>query len=123
LLELTRGRSYQTGIVESVYDEDDPAAATDVARALEIFRELAATAESDVDVPEADSPQLDWELAARVDFGLEAKQELLSSLSPATRMRRLVELLGQSLEAVKLERTLRERAAGNGKVAPLDADA
>jgi Lon protease-like protein len=114
LLELTRGRSYQTGIVESVYDEDDPAAATDVARALEIFRELAATAESDVDVPEADSPQLDWELAARVDFGLEAKQELLSSLSPATRMRRLVELLGQSLEAVKLERTLRERAAGNG---------
>jgi hypothetical protein len=37
-------------------------------------------------------------------------------------MRRLVGLLEQSLEAVKLERTLRERAGGNGKVAPLDGD-
>jgi Lon protease-like protein len=122
LLELTRGRSFQTGVVEPVADLDEEAAPADVSRALDVFRELATTAESDVDVPEADSPQLDWELAARVDFGVDAKQELLSSLSPAVRMRRLVGLLEQSLDAVKLERTLRERAGGNGKVAPLDGD-
>ena len=63
------------------------------------------------------------ELAARVDFGVEAKQELLASLSPRLRMERLNELLERALEAVRLEHTLRERAGRNGKVSPLDAEA
>ena len=122
LLELTRGRSYQTGIVEPVVDEDEPVPGAEVERALEVFRELAEAAESDVDVPDAASPDLVWELAARVDFGLEPKQEILSSISPPQRMRRLIELLETSLEAVRLEHSLRERAGRNGKVSPLDGD-
>ena len=122
LLELTRGRSFQTGIVEAVHDEAEPASPEDTARALEVFRELAEVAESDVDMPEPDSPELVWELAARVDFGIDPKQEILASTSPARRMRRLVELLETSLEAVKLEKTLRERAGRNGKVSPLEGE-
>lgn len=122
LLELTRGRSFQTGVVEEVVDEDDPLEEEDAARALTVFKDLAVAAESDVDIPELDSPDLVWELAARVDFGVEPKQEILASTSPAQRMRRLVELLETSLEAVKLEQALRERAAGNGKVSPLNGD-
>jgi Lon protease-like protein len=122
LLELTRGHSYQTGIVEPVVDEDEPVAAADVERALEVFRALAEAAESDVDIPDAASPDLVWELAARVDFGLEAKQEILSSTSPPQRLRRLIELLETSLEAVRLEHSLRDRAGRNGKVSPLDGD-
>jgi Lon protease-like protein len=122
LLELTGGHSYQTGVVEEVVDEDEPADAEDVERALSIFTQLAAAAESDVDVPDADSPDLVWELAARVDFGVEPKQEILASTSPPERMRRLVELLETSLEAVRLEHALRERAGRNGKVAPLNGD-
>jgi Lon protease-like protein len=118
LLELTRGRSFQTGEVEEVVDEDEPAGPEDAARALELFRQLAEAADSDVDVPAADSPDLVWEIAARIDFGAEAKQEILSSTSPPQRWRRLVELLETSLEAVRLEQALRERAAGNGKVTP-----
>ena len=64
----------------------------------------------------------DWELAARVDFGVDPKQELLAMTSPRRRMRRLVELLETSLEALRLEQTLRERAGRNGKVTPLDPD-
>jgi Lon protease-like protein len=120
LLELTRGRSFQTGIVEEVADEDEPASDEDSARALAVFRELAEVADSDVDVPEADSPALVWELAARVDFGVDPKQEILASTSPTQRMRRLIELLETSLEAVRLEHTLRERAGRNGKVSPLE---
>jgi len=122
LLELTRGRSFQTGVVEDVDDEDDPADDDDIERALKVFTDLATAAESDVDIPEPDSPDLVWEIAARVDFGVEPKQEILASTSPAWRLRRLIELLETSLEAVKIEQALRARAGGNGKVTPLNGD-
>jgi Lon protease-like protein len=122
LLELTQGRSFQTGIVEDVVDDDEPIDEEDAERALKVFRDLAAAAESDVDIPDVDSPVLVWELAARVDFGIEPKQEILASTSPPERMRRLVELLQISLDAVRLEAALRDRASGNGKVTPLNGD-
>src|SRR3954453_13484599 len=53
LLELTSGRSFTTGIVEPVVDEDDPPDASDLEHALEVFRELAETSEASVDVPDA----------------------------------------------------------------------
>jgi ATP-dependent Lon protease len=122
LLELTSGRSFTTGIVEAVVDEDEPPLESDVERATEVFRELAAAAESDVDLPDPTSPRYDFELAARVDFAVDAKQELLAMTSPRARMQELVRLLESALEAVRLEHTLRERAGRNGKVAPLDPD-
>ena len=122
LLELTGGRSFQTGLVEEVLDDDEPVDEDDAERALKAFRDLATAAESDVDIPDADSPDLVWQLAARVDFGLEPKQEILASTSPPERMRRLAELLQTSLDAVRLEQALRERAGQNGKVTPLNGD-
>jgi ATP-dependent Lon protease len=122
LLELTSGRSFNTGDVEDVLDDDDPVTAEDADRAVALFNELAEAAGGEVDVPDRASPQLDFELAARVDFGVDAKQELLASLSPRRRMERLNELLEGALEAVRLERVLRERAGRNGKVSPLDPD-
>jgi Lon protease-like protein len=120
LLELTSGRTFTTGIVEAVVDDDDPPSPTDVERALEVFRELAETSESDVDLPEAGVPQLDFELAARVDFGVDPKQEVLAMTSPRLRMQRLAVLLESALEAVQLEQTLRERASRNGRFTQLD---
>ena len=123
LLELTSGRAFTTGLVEPVIDDDDPADDADIDRALEVFGELAAVAESDVDVPDPSSPTFDWELSARVDFGVEAKQELLAMTSPRRRMVRLVEVLETSLEALRAEHLLRERAGRNGKVSPVDPEA
>ncbi len=122
LLDLTSGRAFTTGIVEPVRDDDEPAVAADAERALEIFTELAEVSESDVEVPDPLSPLFDFELAARVDFAVEAKQELLSMTSPRARMTALVGLLEVALEAIRLELTLRERAGRNGKVAPLDPE-
>jgi Lon protease-like protein len=122
LLELTTGRSFQTGVVEAVEDDDEEVPEADAERALEVFRELAEAADTEIDIPEAESADLVWELAARVDFGLDPKQEILASTSPPQRMRRLIELLEASLEAVRLEATLRERAGQNGKVSPLNGD-
>jgi Lon protease-like protein len=122
LLDLTSGRTFTTGIVEPVQDDDEPAVSADVERALEVFSELAEVSESDVEVPDPLSPVFDFELAARVDFAVEAKQELLSMTSPRARMTALIGLLEVALEAVRLELTLRERAGRNGKVAPLDPE-
>jgi Lon protease-like protein len=122
LLELTSGRAFTTCIVEPVIDDDEPVDDEVVARALELFRTLAAFAESDIDLPDPGVPQLDFELAARVDFGAEGKQELLALTSPGARLIRLSELLEQAIEAVRLERVLRHRAGGNGKVAPIDPE-
>jgi Lon protease-like protein len=116
LLELTGGRSFKTAVVEPVADDPVPPDPADAGRALELFHELAKIAESDVDVPTAGSELLDFELAARVDFGTDAKQELLASTSPRARMTRLVELLELSIEAIRRERQLRELAGRNGKV-------
>jgi Lon protease-like protein len=125
LLELTKGRSFTTGEVEEVLDDaDDVPDDDDRDRALELFRELAETAGAEeVEVPDASSPLLDFELAARVDFGVETKQELLASTSPRERMTKLVALLETALEALRLEQQLHHRASGNGKVSPLAPDA
>ena len=120
LLELTSGRTFTTGLVEGVVDEDDPPLPEDVAKAMDVFADLAEIAESDVDVPDPDVPELDWALAARVDFGVEPKQEVLASTSPRERMAKLVTLLETALEAIKVEAQLRERAGRNGKVSPLE---
>jgi Lon protease-like protein len=122
LLELTKGRSFTTGLVEPVVDLDEPADEGDLIRAAELFAQLAEVAESDVDLPDIDAPQFEFELAARVDFGVDPKQELLASTSPRARVKRLNELLEIAIEAVRLEHTLRERAGQNGKVSPLETD-
>jgi Lon protease-like protein len=120
LLELTSGRSFTTGIVEPVIDDDDPPEAADVERALEVFQELAEASDADVDLPEPDVPQLDFELAARVDFGVDSKQEVLAMTSPRLRMQRLAVLFESALEIVQIEQATRERASQNGKVTPRD---
>lgn len=123
LVELTSGRAFTTGLVEEVVDdEEDAYEPTDVIRAIDAFGALVAETESPVDIPKPDSPLVEFELAARVDFAPDAKQELLASTSPRERLSRLTELLELALEAVRLEKTLRDRAGKNGKVTPLDLD-
>jgi Lon protease-like protein len=119
LLEVAHDRSFAVGTVEEVVDDDDPPDAADVERALEAFGRLQATVGVSAQPPDAGSPELDWELASRVDFVSNRKQELLELTSPRLRLRRLVELFEHALEALELETSVRRRASTNGKVTPL----
>jgi Lon protease-like protein len=119
LVELTEGRSFRTAAVEAVTDVDDDPDEEQVSEALALFRRLVALTGTDVDEPERDSPLLSFELAARIDFGAELKQELLEIVSPRERIERLTELLERAADAIALEQEVRERAGRNGKVMPL----
>ena len=116
LLELTDGRSFQTGDVAEVVDDEDPAGADTVARALALFERLRAATGSDVDVPSAETEQLSFVLAGRVELAPEVKLELLAELSERTRLNRVCELLELASESVERQRRAAERAATNGRV-------
>jgi len=118
LVELTAGREFLTGEVEPVEDDPDPAPPEEVEAALGVFRRLVEVAESDVDEPDPAVGDLSFELASRVDFGHELKQEILELRSERRRLKRLVEILGRAVEAIALEKEVRERASGNGRVSP-----
>ena len=118
LLELTDGRSFQTGIVEDVADEQGAADPGDPEHALELFHRLVELTGAEVEEPRLDAEQLSFELAGRFEFAPELKQRLLQLTSERTRMKLLAELLSGAAQAVEREREIAERAHGNGKVDP-----
>ena len=77
------------------------------------LRELTA---SEVEVPSDESPQLSFELAARVELEPDVKQKLLEATSEPERLDRVCELLVEAAATVERHRRAAERAATNGKV-------
>lgn len=115
LLSLTSGRSFQTGDVESIVDDDEAPAQESVKRALELFERLRELTGSEVETP-AQPPQLSYALAARVELVPQVKQELLQETSERVRLERVCELLDDATASVERQRRAAERAASNGKV-------
>ena len=116
VLELTSGRSFQTGEVEGLEDEEVAVDEQDAERAMALFRELRELVGSDVDEPETGVPFLSFALASRVDFGVDPKQRLLELTSEADRLTFVIELLENALAAVRKEQARRELASRNGNL-------
>jgi Lon protease-like protein len=118
LVELTSGRSFQTGEIEPLDDtggEPEPAA---VERAVELLRKLGEIAGADVDELAVTSEAPSFELAARVDFEPQLKQQLLELRSEPERLDRLSELLEGAAKALELQQKGKAIAQTNGKVSP-----
>jgi len=118
LLELTDGRSFQTGVVDPLDEDHDPAESGDSERALELFRRLVELTGAEVEPPPPDGAQLSFELAGRFEFAPELKQRLLQLTSERERVKLLTELLTAAATAVEREQDVAKRAASNGKVEP-----
>jgi ATP-dependent Lon protease len=118
LLELTTGRSFQTGLVEPVEEEVDAADPDDAEHALNLFHRLVELTGAEVEEPRLSSDQLSFELAGRFEFAPELKQRLLELTSERLRMHLLAEILAGAAVAVEREREIAGRAQGNGKVDP-----
>jgi Lon protease-like protein len=116
LTELTDGRSFNTGLVSPIEDVDEAAESRAVEEAVRLFGALREVTESEVDVPDSGSPQLSFELAAKVELPADEKLALLAETSERQRMEHVQELLSNALLAAQRVRRAAERAATNGKV-------
>ena len=117
LVRLTEGRSFQTAETAPVEDEDDAAEPETIDRARELFERLSVLTQSDVEVPEPDTPQLSYALASRLsELANDFRLELLDEVSEPARLERVCEVLEEVGVAVERQRRAAERAATNGKV-------
>ncbi len=118
LLELTEGRSFATGEVDALEDEDEEPTSDERERCLAAYKRVVAAAEAELDELDRDEA-LAFQIAARIDLGTDVKQALLELRSERERVVRLASLLDKAAEAVAREREIRERATSNGRVEPL----
>jgi Lon protease-like protein len=120
LVELTEGRSFTTAEVDEVDDitDEDPSG-DEVERAVEAFRHVVEAAQVEVDEVDPNAGGLSFQIGARIDLGNEIKQALLELTSERERLTHLEPLLRRAAESVRVDREVRERASGNGRVEPL----
>ncbi|HEY2216013.1 MAG TPA: LON peptidase substrate-binding domain-containing protein [Solirubrobacteraceae bacterium] len=121
LLERQDELAYPAGVVEFLDDEDEPDALDDAdevaaASARELYAELLEQA-TDRELSEQELAQMDaYEMAGTVEFGTDAKQELLELRSERARLRLLALLLKAAIKRLELIDRAQARARSNGKV-------
>jgi Lon protease-like protein len=116
LTELTDGRSFNTGLVTAVVDEDDQADDSGVDEALRLFGRLRELTGSEVEAPDRDTPQLSFALAGKVELAVEEKLGLLAETSERVRMELVQDMLGDAVLSAQRVRRASERASTNGRV-------
>jgi Lon protease-like protein len=116
LTELTDGRSFNTGLVAPIVDDDDPAQAQAVEEALTLFERLRELTGSDVEAPPGAAPQLSFALAAKVELPADDKLGLLAETSERVRLELVQDMLTTAVLTAQRVKRASERAATNGKV-------
>jgi Lon protease-like protein len=116
VLERQAHLPYPAGVVEFVADREDPPDPELSARAREAYADLVKRA-TDREPEEAELAELGaYEMAATVDFGLEAKQGLLDLRSENARLRLVTRLFRAATKRLDFVDRAQARARSNGKV-------
>ena len=116
LLERQDDLPYPAGIVEFLQEQAEPFDEAAAGEAKQLYGRLVEAA---TDRPLSDQELGDlgaYDMAATVDFGVEAKQELLELRSENARMRLLTLLFRTAIKQLELSERAQERAHSNGKV-------
>lgn len=116
LLERRPDMPYPAGTVQMLCDEHEPRDREAATAAHEVYAQLVEaatdTAPSDADLQQMDS----YRMAASVDFGCDAKQQLLELRSENARLALLTQLLRAAIKHMELVEQAQGRARSNGKV-------
>ena len=116
VLERQGHLSYPAGVVEFMPDFDEPPDPALRRSAQTVYGELVRLA-TDRDPTAEELAALDaYGMAATVDFGVEAKQQLLDLRSENARLALLARLLRAAIKRIELVELAHERARSNGKI-------
>jgi Lon protease-like protein len=116
LLERQDDLPYPAGIVEFLEEQEEPFDKEAASEAKELYGELVETA-TDRTLSDQELGALGaYSMAATVDFGVEAKQELLELRSENARLRLLTLLFRAAIKQLELSERAQTRAHSNGKV-------
>jgi Lon protease-like protein len=116
VLERQGHLPYPAGVVEFVTDREDPPDPELTAGAREAYADLVKRA-TDREPEDAELAELGaYQMAATVDFGLEAKQGLLDLRSEHARLRLVTRLFRAASKRLDFVNRAQARARSNGKV-------
>jgi Lon protease-like protein len=116
LLQRQDDLPYPAGIVEFLTEHEETPDGEAAREAHELYAELVEQA-TDRTLAEQELEAMDtYAMAATIDFGAEAKQELLELRSENARLRLLTLLLRAAIKQVELVERAETRARSNGKV-------
>jgi Lon protease-like protein len=107
---------YPAGVVEFLSDRDEPADEEAAAQAHEAYAALVREATDRTPDPERIDEMSAYEMAATVEFGLDAKQGLLDLRSERARLHLLTRLFRAALRRLEFVERAQARARSNGKV-------
>jgi Lon protease-like protein len=108
--------AYPAGVVEFLFDRDEPYDSEAADSAHGAYTELVLQATDKAPDPEAIAALTAYEMAATVEFGSEAKQGLLELRSEAARMKLVARLCRAAIKRLDFVDRAQARAQSNGKV-------
>jgi len=107
---------YPAGTIEFLTDKAEKADSATAESAHEAYNELVEQATDRTLEPEELDGMTAYQMAATVDFGLEAKQGLLDLRSENARLRLVARLFRAAMKRLAFIERAQERARSNGKV-------
>jgi Lon protease-like protein len=116
LVERQDELSYPAGVIEFLSDRAEPTDEEAAAEARAVYAELVEQATDNAPNSLELAALGAYEMAATVDFGLDAKQGLLDLRSENARLRLLARLFRAAIKRLELVDRAQERARSNGKV-------
>ncbi|HEX4117083.1 MAG TPA: LON peptidase substrate-binding domain-containing protein [Solirubrobacteraceae bacterium] len=116
LLERQDDLPYPAGVVEFVAEHDEALDEQAAHEAHELYGELVEQATDRTLEPEELARMSAYSMAGTVDFGTDAKQELLELRSENARLRLLTLLFRAAIKQMELVERAQLRARSNGKV-------
>lgn len=116
VVERQEDLPYPAGVVEFLQDRDEALDVEALETARAAYAELVEQATEKEPDPEDLAAKGAYEMAATVDFGLEAKQGLLDLRSESARLRLVTRLFRAATKRLDFVERAQARARSNGKV-------
>ena len=116
IMQVNSEKDYLRAEVLFFVDEPDRPPTEDIARLLQMHKEMLELLGANADLPDADDRQLTLQIAASMPFDLDTKQQLLASRSEPQRVAALIASYEKVLPSLRRTSKARKKAGGNGHV-------